>query len=229
MWSFGWPLLLNSFVMFVSQQADQLLIARFFSLEVLAPYALALSIVAIPWFIFGQVASAVMLPFFARVQEDPSAFRTRYIGCVQLAAAAAVLFTLPIALCGDQFLRLLYGEKYGGYGLVVCLLAVAVMVRFIRFVPALAAMARGDTLNQCYSNVWRAGGFVAALILLTLGCGLLSVAACSIFGEVLAAINSLARLRRIQNIGLADSAASAAYITASAALLLGCVYAGAPL
>jgi len=78
---FGWPLLLNGLVMFGCQQADQILVGAAFSLNVLASYALAFSLVSIPWFIFGQVGSALMLPILSRAQDDPSAFAAS-IACV---------------------------------------------------------------------------------------------------------------------------------------------------
>jgi O-antigen/teichoic acid export membrane protein len=208
---FGWPLLLNGLVMFGCQQADQMLVGAAFSLNVLASYALAFSLVSIPWFIFGQVGSALMLPILSRAQDDPERLRRQYRVCVQAAAAAGVMFTVPPIIIGEQLVKLLYGEKYQGTGVFVALLGAAFAVRFLRFVPAVVATAKADTMNQLYSNLWRGASLPLALGVLAAGGSPVQIAACAVVAEVLAAAVSAVLLWRRQGVPLRESYGAAIY------------------
>jgi len=209
---FGWPLLLNGLVMFGCQQADQILVGAAFSLNVLASYALAFSLVSIPWFIFGQVGSALMLPILSRAQDDPERLRRQYRVCVQAAAAAGVMFTVPPIMVGEQLVKLLYGGKYQGTGVFVALLGAAFAVRFLRFVPAVVAMAKADTMNQLYSNLWRGASLPLALGVVAVGGTPVQIAACALVAEMLAAAISAVLLWRRQGVPLQESYGAVIYL-----------------
>jgi len=211
MLSFGWPLLLTGLVMFGSQQADQLLVGAVFSLNTLASYSLAFSLVSIPWFIFGSVADSLMLPLLARVQDDAEHLHRQYRVCAQTAAVAGVIFTLPLIVLGEQLTTLLYGTKYQGTGVFVALLGAAAALRFLRLAPTIAAMARADNINQLYSNLWRAANLPLALGVVALGGTPVQIAGCGLVAEVLAVLVSVRLLRRRQGVPLRESSSACIY------------------
>ncbi|MCE9614630.1 MAG: oligosaccharide flippase family protein [Lentisphaerae bacterium] len=227
MWSFGWPLLLTGLLVFASQQADQMLVGAFLSLDELAAYALALSLVSIPWFIFAQVGSSLMLPILSRAQDEPAQFCQHYRVCVEYAGVGAVILTLPLIAAGEQLVTLFYGSKYVGAGKLMALLGAASAVRFLRFVPAVAAMARADTLNQFYSNLWRGFSLPLAAIVVISGGGVSMVAACALVAELVAGAVSVMRLRRLQGVPYRDTAGAAAYVLGFVAAGLSFVCLGA--
>jgi O-antigen/teichoic acid export membrane protein len=227
MWTFAWPLLLNGLLMFAAQQADQMLVGAFLSMENLAAYALAFSLASIPWFVFGQVGSSIMLPILSRAQDNPELFRRHYRVCVEYAAVGSVVLTLPLIVSGEQLVTLLYGPKYAGTGVVTALLAATTAVRFLRFAPAVAAMARADTLNQLYSNLWRGISLPGAALIAILGGGAPLIAACALAAEMLAALVSVFRLRQRQGVPLRETAVAAAHVLGFVAAGLALVYLGA--
>lgn len=212
MLSFGWPLILNSLVMFGCQQADQLLVGAAFSLELLASYGLAFSLVSIPWFVFGQVGSSLMLPLLSRVEDYPDRFARQYRNCVQVGAVTAVGLTLPLMIGGEQLIVLLYGEKYRGTGQFVAVLGAGFMLRFLRFAPAVAAIAMGDTKNQLYSNLWRGVSLPLAFSVWGLGGSAVQIACCAVIGEIVATAASVLRLRIRQNVPIQENAAAIGYM-----------------
>jgi O-antigen/teichoic acid export membrane protein len=228
MWSFGWPLLLTGLLIFGSQQADQVVVGAFLSLNNLATYALALSLVSMPWLIFGQVGSSLMLPVLSRVQEDPAQFRSRYRTCVECASVGAVALTLPLIVFGEQIVTLFYGGKYAGSGTVMAILGAASAVRFLRFVPAVASMARADTLNQLYANIWRSLSLPLAALVAMLGGGMAMVAVCALGAELVSTGFTALRLRRRQGVPLQDTMRGAAFVLGFVFAGLGTVYLGAP-
>jgi O-antigen/teichoic acid export membrane protein len=227
MWTFGWPLLLTGLLMFAGQQADQLVVGTFLTLDSVAHYALALSLVSIPWFVFSQVASSLMLPVLSRVQNEPEGFCREYRSCVEYAGVGAVLLTLPLIGAGEQIVTLFYGPKYAGTGLLMAILGTATAVRFLRFVPAVGAMARADTMNQLYSNLWRGLSLPLAAIVAAAGGGVIAIAGCALVAELMAGLVSLRRLRQQQNVPLRESGGAAAYVLGSVAVGLLVVLLGA--
>lgn len=212
MLSFGWPLLLTGFVTFGSQQADQIIVGSVFSLDMLASYGLAFSMISIPWFIFSQVGGALMLPLLSRLQDDLERLKHQYRLCIQTAAVCAGIFLVPMIVAGEQLVTSLFGGKYTGTGAFVAVLGTAMAFRFLRFASSYAAAARADTINQFYSNLWRALGLPLALGIAALKGNPIQIAACATVGEILAALYSAIRLRQRQQVPLRESFLATVYL-----------------
>lgn len=212
MWAFGWPLILNGLLMFASQQADQVLVSAFLPLNELAVYALAISLASVPWVFFNQVASSLMLPILSGVQSDSTGFCRGYRDCVEYAAVGAIILTLPLIVFGEGLVSFLYGAKYAGTGGLMAILGAMCAVRFLRFVPGVAAMAKGDTLIQLYCNVWRCISLPLAGIMAVLGGGVTMIAACGLIGEIVTTLVALILLQRRQGVPLRYTAGPVAYV-----------------
>ena len=223
---FGWPLQLNGLLMFASQQADQFLVAGFLSKEALASYALAFALVNVPWAIFVQPAASLMLSVLSRVQDDSDRFRAHYRFGVEVAAAGALLLTVPLILFGEQLVTLLYGGKYAGSGKLVAVLGMTTAVRFLRFAPAVASIARADTGNQLYSNLVRAASLPLAAVAASLGGGAVSIAGAALIAELAAGSFSMHRLERRQGVPLADSRLASGCVLAFLAIAAALVWLG---
>ncbi len=194
--AFGWPLLLNGLVIYASQQGDQMLVGAVFSLSDLGTYAIAFSLTSIPFFVFGQVGSSLMMPALSRLQDDPKEFERQYRRCLELAVLGALVLLGPVITAGDPIVRFFYGAKYGGVGPLMAVFGTMVALRFFRWAPAVASMARADTINQFVGNIARAAGLPLALLVVWLGMrDLVVVAACGIVGESLAIIVTVLRIR----------------------------------
>jgi PST family polysaccharide transporter len=183
---FGWPLAVNALLMFGYQQGDQVLIGAHYSMASLAQYSLAVSITMIPGYMFQYVVNTVMLPLLSQVQDDPATYRRRYLFCAELSTVAGVLIACFLIVGGEMVIVTAFGRKYAGSGAIVGCLAVANAFRIIRAVPSLAAMARGDTVNNLIANCFRVSSLVLSAFLVFAGAPLVWVAACGTVGELLA-------------------------------------------
>jgi len=213
MLAFGWPLLINGFIMFASQQGDQMIVGAAYSLNDLALFSVAGSLAMIPWFIFAQVASSIMLPLLSRVQDSPEAFRTHYRRSAAFTAVGSMITAIPLIVAGEQALVLMYGPKYAGAGRVLAWLGAASAFRFLRLAPAVAAIARADTQTQMFSNVFRALSVLLVLAAVYWRCSIETVAACAVIGELIAFGGCIQRLRRLQSVGVWDSLKPALYLS----------------
>ena len=225
---FGWPLVLNGLLMFVSLQADQFLVAGFLSTEDSASYALAFSLASVPWALLSQPTVSLMLPLLSRLQDQPDRFREYYRSCVAFASIGAVALTFPLIVFGEQFVTLLFGRKYVGAGPLVAVLGAATVCRFLRFTPAIASMAHADTRNQLDSNLVRATSLPLAALAVAAGWGAVGVAIASLLSEIAAGIFSTVRLARRQAVPVRDNAEGVLFVGAFLALGAVLVWAGAP-
>ena len=82
----------------------------------------------------------------------------------------------------------------------------------LRVIPAIASMAKGDTMNQLYSNVWRAVSLPLACVVLWLGGGVILIAICSLVAEIVATFVSFVRLYQRQGVPLRDAAGPTAFV-----------------
>ncbi len=210
--AFSWPLLLNGLLLFGNQQADQMLVGSFLSLENLATYSVAFSVVSIPWFVCSQVISPLMLPILSRYQDNQAEYRMRYKASLELVSVVSAGVLGPLIVGAGVLITMVFGANFKGAGLVAAVLGASCAIRFLRLAPGVAALARADTLNQLYANLWRFTSLPLTAIFAAKGCGMLTIAGCGILGEVVAAIASISRLRRLQSIAVWDSLRPAFYL-----------------
>lgn len=194
MLQFGWPLLLTGFLLLGIMQGDQFLVATFYSMMDLAPYAAAASLVMAPQFVYGRVFNSVTLPLMAKVQDDPVQFRRRYQQVLSVMTLYATVSGVGFLLGAEGLMRLVYGAKYAGTGYLLAWLAASGAYRALRMAPAVAAIAKGDSQNQLLSNLARAGSLLPAFVLAQHGQPLWMVAGCGLLGEILGGVVILWRL-----------------------------------
>jgi O-antigen/teichoic acid export membrane protein len=204
MFLFGWPLLINGFLMFVIFQGDRFVIGaaqRLFpgsqyTLDDLGLYSVAFGIAMMPVAAIVKVGSSLLLPLLSRVQNEHAAFRRRYAMCVQLACAASALLSAALLLIGDRLLIALYGHKYEPATQFFGLLVIMQSIRLIRTAPTLGALAVGDSRTGMYANLVRTCALVGVCTAAAMKLGLEWIAAAGIAGELLALGCTLVRFTR---------------------------------
>ncbi len=202
---FGWPLIVNGFLMFGVLQGDQFLLATFYTMPELAPYAAAATLTMTPTLFFGGILGSVMLPLLAKVQEDRPAFIRRYRQVLTGVFAFSATVTVGMVIGGEALMQIVYGGKYAGSGVFLGWLAAANAFRNLRIAPSVAALARGDSQNQMISTLCRLAALPLVLVLALKHQPVWTLACCGLFGEALACTVSFIRLRRIDGIPLATS------------------------
>jgi O-antigen/teichoic acid export membrane protein len=193
---FGWPLLVSGFLMFGMMQGDHFLVAMFYSMSDLAPYAAAGALAWAPSFLFAGILSSILLPLLSRVQDDQPLLRRRYSQAVALLTLISAVTSVGMIVGGEAMMRLVYGSKYAGSGVILAWLTAAVAFRNLRVAPSIAALARGDSQNQMISNAWRVAALAPMLVLAFRHQPIWMLACCGLMGEWLAGWFCIVRLRR---------------------------------
>lgn len=215
---FGWPLVLNSFLMFGVLYGEQFLVAAFYVMSELAPYAAAVTLTVTPSYFFGRVFAPVALPLLARVQADAMAFQRRYRQVVCMMAWFAGTCAVGLIVGGEALMRVVYGQKYVGYGIILACLAAVSALRNVRLATSHAALAKGDSQNEMWSNGARLIGLLPALALAWFRQPVWLVACTGLLGESAACGVAIIRLRRRDGVPLAASLVPLGWV---AALVLG--------
>lgn len=205
---FGWPLLLNGFLIFGIFQGDQFIIGSanrifhhsFYTLADLGRYALAFSLTMAPTIVVANITSTLFLPLLARIDGGAKQFERRYSICTQGLALISGGIALPFILCGGQIVSKLYGSPYSSAAGLVGWLAAMQAVRVLRVGPNQAAMAKGDTKNTMLANIVRSVALVGSLLVAWWGGPLTYIAIAGLGGEILALIASAAILSKAHGV-----------------------------
>jgi O-antigen/teichoic acid export membrane protein len=191
---FGLPQFVTGLVQFGNFQGDSIIIAAAYSLSQLGEYSVAMTMAMAPGLAILRVGGSISLPLLAEVKESPSKFSSRYGLYAQLMALIGCLISLAMLLCGEQAIRLMFGAKYAGVGVLATWLIAAQSLRILRGAAVAAATSHGDTVNNLISSLWRLSGLGLALVVGLLRWSLTWFAIAGFVGEAVALVSALTYL-----------------------------------
>ena len=101
--AFGWPLIINGFLMFLIFEGDRFVIGaanRLFgrttySLADLGVYSIAFGLTMAPTMLMIKITSSLFLPVLSKVQDLRAKFNQRYFSCSQALALMATVISIP--------------------------------------------------------------------------------------------------------------------------------------
>ena len=181
---FGWPLLLNSILMFLVFQGDKLIVGRLQGMEALAVFSMGVTLLLTPTLVFAKSAQNLFLPKLSAAQEDPEAFARIAQRCLQTVALAALALVLGTLLLGGPVVHLLLGEKYAPLLPLLIWFAISQALRMAKAGPAIVALALGQTSNALWANVLRSLCLPLAWVVAERGGSLLDILLIATLGEV---------------------------------------------
>ena len=202
---FGWPLLINGLLMFGSLQGDRVIIGTFYSMAELGIFSVAFSLILTLAGVFGKMSISILLPLLANVQDIQEKFKHRYVLSTHVFALSGGLVTIPLLTVGGYLIIFVFGDQYAPAFSFVPWLGGLIAVRIYRFAPTAAALARGDTKNSMFANIFRVIGVIAAVVVAAQRLPLSAIIICGIGGEVLALLFVTCRLKMLYGVKIADS------------------------
>jgi O-antigen/teichoic acid export membrane protein len=152
---FGWPLMVNGFLMFFIFQGDKFVIGIYYDMEKLGVYSAAFMITMTPALLIIKVLTSLILPFFSRKQDDIALLNVNYLLSTEITVLIVSAYIAFFTLYGDIFLTLVFGKHYQGYGDLMISLGVLWSLRMLRVPATLLAMSKGDTKVGLIANIFR--------------------------------------------------------------------------
>lgn len=152
---FGWPLMINGFLMLVIFQGDKFIIGIYYDMERLAVYSAAFMLTMTPALLVTKVLSSVILPIFSKKQDDLQLLNVNYRHATEITVLFVSAFAVFFTLYGDPILALVFGKHYQGYAELMAALGILWSLRMLRVPATLLAMSKGHTKVGLTANIFR--------------------------------------------------------------------------
>ena len=140
--NFGWPILINNVLMFFVLQGDKAIVGRELGMEVLAIFAMGVTLTQVPILIVAKSLNMFFLPRLSNAQNDAVRFKHLTIAAMQASLFAGLFMIAGTVLLGQPLIWFLLGEKYAALLPLIVWLAVQQSVRGFKVGSTIAALAR---------------------------------------------------------------------------------------
>jgi O-antigen/teichoic acid export membrane protein len=182
LWVFGAPLAANAALMFLTLQADRLIVAAAWTWQDLAVYGIAAQLAWLPAQVYGRASVSLHLPRFRL------ASRAALAAAMRQSALLGMIFAAGFAACAVPAIGLVYGAALHPDPALAGMLGLAAGLRILRTPLSVLALAETRTGDTARANLWRAAALLPGLALAFGGAGLAAFAATAVLGEFAAAI-----------------------------------------
>lgn len=194
LWQFGLPLVGNAGLMFLSLQADRLIVAHHFGWAEVAAYGVAFQLASLPAQVAGRAAGSLWTAGMAQA-SDTGAMRRALLSFAALAAA----FAFGFAVLAPAVIALVYGPALAPQPMLALALGVSAGLRILRTPFSVQAVACGRTGAVLAANLWRAAFLLVAWAAAAAGLPIWAVALAGAAGEAAAALRAALGLRAHQH------------------------------
>ncbi len=182
---FGWPLLLNGFVMFAIFQGDKAIVGMAFTMEELGWYSAAFALALMPSLILPKVISTLLFPSLSRAHARGDVAR-QAIFTIEAFSYSAMLFAIFYWFFGPLIFVAVFGASYAPAADIIALLGLMQAVRVLKTGHITVAFSAGKTQAILWSNATRTIGLALAIASAATGFGLSTIVVCGLIGELVA-------------------------------------------
>jgi O-antigen/teichoic acid export membrane protein len=156
---FGWPILVNSVLLFLVFQGDKLIVGRVLGMEALAIFAMGMTLTLTPTLVIAKSVQNFFLPILSNLDRGTVKGKARFQHMALVATETHMLFGASfvffIIIFGDTIVNLLLSEKFDSLVAIFTLLAVLQCFRIMKGGPSSVALASGRTENAMIANTTR--------------------------------------------------------------------------
>ena len=125
---FGVTLTLSSLVNYVANNAEKVLIGRFWGADAIGIYGRAYQLVNIPTEQLSSAVGEVAFSALSRLQDDPIRLRRYFLKGFSLLLGLALPITIACVLFADELVFVVLGPKWNDAAAIVRLLAPAIVI-----------------------------------------------------------------------------------------------------
>ncbi|MEM8541946.1 MAG: oligosaccharide flippase family protein [Pseudomonadota bacterium] len=150
---FGWPLLINSLLLYIVFNGEKLIVGRALGMADLGTLAMGITLTLTPALVMAKSLQNFFLPQISALQDQAEAFQTMFLVITQCVffCSALVLF-LSIVLI-PPFISLALGTEYASLIGLIIWLAILQTIRVLKTGPLVTAIAAGQTTNPMIANL----------------------------------------------------------------------------
>lgn len=137
-------------IVWLSGNADSLLVGKMFGEGALGYYNKAYNLYGYPTNILAAPITSTLIPFLAPLQNDVDALRRKYLGVARKVSFIVALCTAWMSVCAEEIILIMYSETWAPAIPLLQVLSLAIYARGVNSVhaPLLSATGRSDLLMR---------------------------------------------------------------------------------
>jgi O-antigen/teichoic acid export membrane protein len=152
---FGWPLLINSILVFFVFQGEKIIVGREIGLEALAIFSMGFTLTLWPAMLLANSIQSIFLPLLSETKDDKPAFQRIATVTLQAHFVLGALFVSGGVLLGPTLVDYLLGPKYMPLLGLFPWLVILQAMRLMEGGSSIVALAAGRTGVSAVSNLVR--------------------------------------------------------------------------
>ena len=195
--SYGWPLLANGMLLFLTMQGDRLIVGSMLGMRELAVYgAVAILSTGVAQLVM-KISGSLYLPLLSGLTPGESDYERRYELCGAISTVLALGTLITFGTIGAPLAQYAYGAAYVLPPALVALLGAQAAFRMLRSWPQIGFLATANTKALLIANISAVSGMAGMAASLWFGLGVVAAALCLALGEAVAAAVSFLRQRQL--------------------------------
>jgi O-antigen/teichoic acid export membrane protein len=164
LWGFGINQTGTKFIEIVIQRLDSLIIGRFMTAAALGFYNLGIRVTTTPSQNLRFIITRVAFPAYSTIQDEGARLRRGFLKSVSFISIIGLPFFFGLVIVAPEFVRVVFGQKWGPAILPMQILSAAVAFRVIALAVPSLLLAKGRPGINLIINVARIVLMVPALL-----------------------------------------------------------------
>lgn len=150
---FGWPILLNGVLLFVSFNFDKLIIAKTFGIVQLAIFSMGSTLTLTPILVLEKSIQSIFLPKLSKLTNNNSVFQNISIVAFQAHIASGILLVLCTIYFAPLFVDIFLGDEYAPLVPLLTLMAIMHAIHAFKNGNSPSSIAMFQTSNSFYCSL----------------------------------------------------------------------------
>jgi len=156
----------SNFLDYFSRELDILIISSTMGRDILGVYSLCKKIVIMIYSIISPIMMRVLIPMLAEIQDSVTDMRGKFSKLMEIGSTTNYLMFFMVALMSPWILRVLYGNEYVDYYMILSLLAISYGILSVSGIMTASQVAMGRTDIGFY---WTIYGILSKALFIYIG------------------------------------------------------------
>lgn len=192
---FGWPLLLNSVLLFAVFHGEKIVVGRELGMAELAIFAMGITLTLQPVMVIISSVQSFFLPQLSAAKDDPKLFGHLSRTLLQLSLLNGTVFVLLTTMFYWEIVTIMLSDEYFPLVPLLTWLAILQSLRMFKSGAAITSVAYGKTSNAMLANIFRVVSIPVSWYFAATTGNVYIVVAVATVGESLGYLTSLILLR----------------------------------
>lgn len=138
-------LFINSSITYFSSNIDNFLIGKMYNQKSLGIYSKSYAIIKLPTTNISKVLSAVFLPSFSKIQDDPAKIKKYYVKIIKIVISISFPLMIMVYFYAKEFVLIVFGDQWIEAVPFIKIFSISGMIASINSLLGSVIISRGRT------------------------------------------------------------------------------------